>query len=728
MFPEQFINSHLKSFIFIFKKSGSPPHWRLRGSRAPKGPMVWRRGVARGLPWRRVSEACAKEKPESRSGELNRPAVKEQNNNDDDDDETQTLQKTTTDHSHAARMSRAQAEGVIKNIIREIGQASAARGCLASETLVAFMVKAVVLDPRNGFNVDRTLTKEDVQKLIKLCEDRLLDNSRPSLETIKMQVYFDMNYTTRAEFLEEHRRVLETRLAPIQREITDSRARSREELEALYRKVVSYVLLSSGLGSPTHIAVVREATAALQSVFPQTDLGTFLAMTKKEKEQQLTELSLITTGIRLFNKKCGKGGEGIDDLPAILNEAIPAATKHLDAELGSTRQLAHRYTAILEQCSDPADQLVRAGIFPDTLRELLFNCRQHECFLKILLGDMITSAGEVESLQSQLASHMDALQGIIQAKQAVPTTQVYPHFMAVARVWCSFQDQMVLLSVLSNVMTNLTPFLEPHGRLCPETLLVPLVGSIAEKSDAQRLQEAAGDQVNPADFKSQEWLFPKTTRNLDRLPIQYRGFCAYTLAARDTLLLPGNTNIGVLRHREKLYTFSSKQAACAFASNPDHFVGMVAEAARRSAELIQLLELHQQFAVITPYSRTREQGGPAETPITKCDSGTQTDTHILESSIVRSYEWNEWELRRKAIKLANLRRKATHSAQTDLSHLRRDGATQVYLPREVGTQTKREGTTNVPRPSVYLAGLRGGPAGQPTRAVQVDLTRYPEQP
>lgn len=31
--------------------------------------------------------------------------------------------------------------------------------------------------------------------------------------------------------------------------------------------------------------------------------------------------------------------------------------------------------------------------------------------------------------------------------------------------------------------------------------------------------------------------------------------------------------------------------------------------------------------------------------------GTQTDTHILESNIVKSYEWNEWELRRKALKL-----------------------------------------------------------------------------
>ena len=52
-----------------------------------------------------------------------------------------------------------------------------------------------------------------------------MDVRSPSLDTIKMQVYFDMNYTSRKEFLEEHRRVLESRLTPVTREITDSRAR-----------------------------------------------------------------------------------------------------------------------------------------------------------------------------------------------------------------------------------------------------------------------------------------------------------------------------------------------------------------------------------------------------------------------------------------------------------------------------------------------------------------------
>ena len=44
-----------------------------------------------------------------------------------------------------------------------------------------------------------------------------------------------------------------------------------------------------------------------------------------------------------------------------------------------------------------------------------------------------------------------------------------------------------------------------------------------------------------------------------------------------------------------------------------------------------------------------------EAPVTKCDSGTQTDTHFMETNIVKSYEWNEWELRRKALKLVGLK-------------------------------------------------------------------------
>ena len=37
-----------------------------------------------------------------------------------------------------------------------------------------------------------------------------------------------------------------------------------------------------------------------------------MALNKPDKEKQLRELTSIVTGIRLFNRDCGKGGEGID--------------------------------------------------------------------------------------------------------------------------------------------------------------------------------------------------------------------------------------------------------------------------------------------------------------------------------------------------------------------------------------------------------------------------------
>ena len=101
-------------------------------------------------------------------------------------------------------------------------------------------------------------------RLIDLCTARLTDHTSPQLDTIKMQVYFDINYTSRAEFLSEHRRVIKSRLASSVNEICESRARSREELQNLYRRIVSYILLESGLGSPTDIAIVKETTTALQ--------------------------------------------------------------------------------------------------------------------------------------------------------------------------------------------------------------------------------------------------------------------------------------------------------------------------------------------------------------------------------------------------------------------------------------------------------------------------------
>eukprot|EP00741_Cyanophora_paradoxa_P012527 tig00020611_g12105.t1 len=103
-----------------------------------------------------------------------------------------------------------------------------------------------------------------------------------------------------------------------------------------------------------------------------------------------------------------------------------------------------------------------------------------------------------------------------------------------------------------------------------------------------------------------------------------------------------------------------------------------------------------------PSAAGRRQG-PA-----KADADCQTSTHPIEKHIDPKYTWNEWELRRRALQLTNLRYKKTHSAQTVFSHFRRDNETQHYPPR---TRARRRASTPAPTaPHAQLhRRLRGDP-------------------
>ncbi|KAM4529968.1 cilia- and flagella-associated protein 206 [Fundulus diaphanus] len=606
-------------------------------------------------------------------------------------------------------MSRSQAERVIKILISELVEECAQRRQSVSETLVTFMVKSVVLHPANGFNVDRTLSSQDVQRLKQLCLDKLTENS-PGPDTIKMQLYFDTNYTSRREFLEEIHQVLESKLIGVSREITDSRAKSREDFQALYHQIITYILLQSGIGSPTDFSCVQDTSAALQSVLPLNELGAFLVLLKKDKEQQLRELTMIVTGIRLFSETSNQEDELLSIhklMPAVLKEALRVCDMSTKNELSMTQCLVWRYTAVLEKLTDPDIQPGHCDVPIILLKQALYNVRQHESFLKILQTDASTCSKHVERLQAELSSLLKQLRETVQTSTALPGSTVFPLFKAVSKLWFELQDEAELLNILHNISAGLKPFLVSQAKMFSEAYLDSLLEAAEVKTDNQRMAASSDKQIDPALLKTQAWLMPHPADSLNELPLQYSGFCGYMLVKRDGVLLPGNPHIGVLKHKEKLYAFSSKEAAFIFASSPEDFVAEVAEKSRCFPELFQLLKLHQQLPCARPYSEIELGQSLWPMPITKQEISVQTDTHQMDSHIDKSYEWNEWELRRKAIKLANLRKTVTHSVQTDMSHMKRDNVSQTWLPKDAACQSKRDSKSNIPKPQTYMSGLRG---------------------
>lgn len=86
------------------------------------------------------------------------------------------------------------------------------------------------------------------------------------------------------------------------------------------------------------------------------------------------------------------------------------------------------------------------------------------------------------------------------------------------------------------------------------------------------------------------------------------------------------------------------------------------------------------------------RGGPDETVVVERE--VQTDLHPVPFHKDETYVWNLWELRRKAIELANLRRKRTSSSQTALSCHRLSIASQRLGNRQNDSQTSESKESN----------------------------------
>ena len=238
---------------------------------------------------------------------------------------------------------------------------------------------------------------------------------------------------------------------------------------------------------------------------------------------------------------------------------------------------------------------------------------------------------ELNMLTTKFNAQMDAVKATVSSKTAVPTAQVYPQFINLAHIWASFQDEMVLISVLSNILANLDQFATTHCNIFPDEVLLPYISNVVVKSDAQRLEETTGSDfhINSAKIFDNKMtvLYPESTKGFSSLPIYGKGFCPWTMHTFNGLMIPSNPANGVILYNDVYYAFSSAAAAYEFAADPDTYLNGVADVAKKSPELIQLLDLHKQFAAITPYSQSQDKG-LIQAPVFKADMGTQTEVGV----------------------------------------------------------------------------------------------------
>ncbi|KAI9183217.1 hypothetical protein H9P43_004134 [Blastocladiella emersonii ATCC 22665] len=353
-----------------------------------------------------------------------------------------------------------------------------------TDTLAAFVVRAVVLNPNNGFHLDAVFARDDVDRLIEVCAHHIANDGDAVSETVKMQVYFDSTFPQQAEYLHREKQARKNTVAPILREITEWTApvssvvashrgsvasgavgSNAAALDALYRKIVGYVLLKTAMGNPTDALVAREAAVALESVFPQSEVATFLGLPRPDKEKQLNGLAQLVTGIRLFNRHVNKASKDkIENIPELCSREIKEAFSIIQEKIREVEAMIKAVTALLTPAFlDPlTNGSPSAADGTSSLSQYLASTltfyRQLLIYLDAVREQIEASSAALRALDDRMAGCLQDLAAACKARSAVPVDQVYPKFMELAVVWQGFQDELFLDAFRRGVLDTVMGF------------------------------------------------------------------------------------------------------------------------------------------------------------------------------------------------------------------------------------------------------------------------------
>lgn len=147
-------------------------------------------------------------------------------------------------------------------------------------------------------------------------------------------------------------------------------------------------------------------------------------------------------------------------------------------------------------------------------------------------------------------------------------------------------------------------------------------------------------------------LMPNNTPDFMHIPLDFLGFCLFTIVENNGLLMPGKPNLGVFKFKDRYCVFSDEKAVEKFLIDPEEYMKRAKEVCRQNPELIHLLKLQEEFpdASLAALLQGKDGMHPLfSISALMVNKDIQTPDHFLEKHIEPNYHWNEWDLRQKAL-------------------------------------------------------------------------------
>jgi hypothetical protein len=567
---------------------------------------------------------------------------------------------------------------------------------------------------------------------------------------MKLQVDYDKSFLDFDEAAQLQLRTFAKMTSSHKMSVADVELEDANDFEALttlYRKIFRY-LLDFAVAAKVDKNVEREVAAALESVFPRIGLKAFVALSPDDKDLQMTELGRIVLGIRLFNREQKRGGTGLAALDTTSVKEAEDFLSEINSEVEAFADACTRYQAAIIE----AHRLERLRAYeesktgePSTTQdsristkvvqrwsEELANRRQYLGFLRSLQEEVRVLHANISAAVDHIKSTLTTIKSLVTNKTAVAKEVIYPRFDEVGGKWHSLWERTLFLQARKKTYDSITKFRLSFTPTLSEskymevnetavsTSLAEVIGSARTDGTADSAvpsammeREAQQDQrasEGQAISSTAELLASQDTPDFMLLPLELQGYCPWTIIHGQGLIIPGKPALGVIRYNNMYFVCDHELAVLDVMARPEFYLESVRQKAMESPEYIHLLRIQNWFpkqSIARLLDKSEFDPGTGARRSTTADASTETPTHFVERRIDINYHWNEWELRRRALKVVNLRQCNTTAQQTDKSHFKRDNTSQVYLPRTKASQTRKDAGTNPPIKTAYLAGYRG---------------------
>lgn len=454
---------------------------------------------------------------------------------------------------------------IVKMIIykcRELGNP-------VTEPLAAYVAQTIINPDTGKFYMEGQLSEEEAKELAERVIDRLQETKSSSLNTIKLQIGYDSAYVQQEYQRQQNITNLSHESNRLIDEIVSYEPRSGNDFEGitmLYKRIFNYLLYKNKqhiLGNFSSIkltqtisnTIEREVAAALESVLPRAGLRPFISLATPEKVAQLCELSNIVIGIRLFNRDIGKGGVGLESFDDIINHPARNLINELNDEVAEIMESSDNYTIyfnVLSELGDDAGSDEDVQLYKD---ELTYK-RQFLIYILELKSDVQISEQNIDDLQSKYIKEITELKELIGNKSSIPKDQVYPRFDNLSQIYSQLLEEKNLAILRRELFKVLLEYKDLAVSSLLESIIKKAKVLYVEKANKQAEYEAhiaqtvESQQVGDPDHHILR-LMPNNTPDFMHIPLDFLGFCLWTIVENNGLLMPGKPNLGVFKYKER---------------------------------------------------------------------------------------------------------------------------------------------------------------------------------